>query len=159
MSHGAINLIGSWASILGVLITILGFLLALAKAARIAEVTQDILRRVRSRALEDRLNEARKTAELLDDSCRNDRLELAVDRALRLMTYLSELAGDSNVTSRRNAGVGTWKVQLKIAIEELETSYRNGEKASPETMGALRKIKIELDELGGHLKSEALDQT
>ncbi|MGH6693194.1 MAG: hypothetical protein ACREF4_21205 [Gammaproteobacteria bacterium] len=95
--------------------------------------------------------------ELLDESCRTDRMELADDRAMRLMTWFSELAGDRNVAGQKDINIGTWTAQLRIVREELEICKRNGEKVSLKTLGAVTRIRIELDQLAGRFKSEALE--
>jgi hypothetical protein len=139
--------IGAWASIVGVIITVLGFLATLTKA-------QAILRRVKMRLREDSVAEARRLAEQLDECCRSDRSsELALARADGLMRILSELSGGSPLSP----DLGTWRAQLLIVIEELDFSHRNGEIIKAKTRGTIRKIKSDLDQLVGRLKSKALE--
>jgi len=125
------NKYGNVASVVGLLITVLGFLVTLIKLALIEKETKktrresrEALERLVLQQLSFEVGNLNHLVELLDEALRNRKSAIAIERCRHLMTATARVAGHSRLSEEENIRFRNAYDDFSLIIRDMQNAPR-----------------------------------
>lgn len=162
----SLTISGDVASIVGLLLTLIGFTFTLwrikqtrSAAEEANRIAKKAVAQVSIRLSSNRIADGVRLASELADTCRREQWERAIDRCDQLSLLLASVVEDSNIRQSESDYFAEAIDDLGLILRDLEEIARGGSFTSlPSNMReALYDLSIVLGRLDGRLKNAALE--
>lgn len=157
---------GDLASIVGLILTFIGFAFTLRKVVQTRRAAEEATRiakgaiaQVSTRLFSNRIADGIRLAFELKNACRMQQWERAIDRCEQLRFLLASIVEDSNIRPDEGAYISVAIDDLGLILRRLEGITRGGRATSlpPKMREALDTLTTELGRLDGRLRNAALE--
>ena len=157
---------GDLASVVGLILTLVGFAFTLWKIIQTRRATEEAIRiakgaiaQVSTRLFSNQIADGIRLSSELRNTCRMRQWERAIDRCEQLRRLLASVVEDSNIRPDEGDDISVAIDDLGLILRRLEEITRGGRATSlsPNMREALDTLTITLERLDGRLKNAALE--